>query len=76
MERFKEAILDLQDRMVNAGETIPASILFLEDANEEEAKAALSTMLDKEYDIVLDYFYSLLPSQGSMIIHDIVAENS
>ena len=76
MERFKEAILDLQDRMVNAGETIPASILFLEDANEEEAKAALSTMLDKEYDIVLDYFYSLLPSQGSMRIHKIVAENS
>ena len=76
MERFKEAILDLQDRMVNAGETIPASILFLEDANEEEAKATLTVMLDEKYDIVLDYFYSLLPSKGSMRIHDIVAENS
>lgn len=72
MEQFKAAIQDLQERMINAGETVTPFVAFLQGANEEEAKAALSTMLDEEYDIILDYFYSLLPSQGSMIIHDTV----
>ena len=67
MKQYKAAVLDLMNRIVNADESIPASIAYLYDATEQEAEEALASMLDENYDVVLDYFYSLLPSNQVMI---------
>ena len=71
MEKFQEFLKDLIQRIADKGEVVPQALTFMLDADETDCKLTISTLLDEEYDVVLDYMYSLLPSQGVEIVYGV-----
>jgi hypothetical protein len=69
MEQFQEFLKDLIQRIVEKDDIVPQALTYMQESDEDECKLVLSTLLDEEYDIVLDHLYSLLPSQQVEVIN-------